>query len=253
MDLLYLPFSPSEPTPPQPNINTLEPQAQTAAQQVLHLPELLECVLLHLSQKDLLLSQRVCVSFHETVQTSPKLQRALFFQPDPKLPTEPYSREENGLKPCPHPGRKPENNRLLLRAFPGAYPTVTLVIRNDPPSREDLAVGRPGAEQWSWVVSISFPANTGESRLPASCSPAVHYPEASWRRMYLCQPPCESLHLVRKWQRSVNAAFVREEGITMGDFVDEATKTQERWHPSYISSDRDWHFEGNVKCSKIEE
>lgn len=71
--------------------------------------------------------------------------------------------------------------------------------------------------------------------------------------MYLCQPPCESLHLVRKWQRSVNAAFVREEGITMGDFVDEATKTQERWHPSYISSDRDWHFEGNIKCSKIEE
>jgi len=252
MDVLYLPYSPSEEAP-QSAIEILEPQAQTPAQQVLHLPELLESILYNLSQKELLLSQRVCNSFRNTVQTSPRLQRALFLLSDPKLPLEPFSRDENGLRKCvDRSGYKPENNRLLLRAFPAAYPKVTLVIRNVPPSREDYEVGRPGEEQWNWVVSISYPADTGDSPFPASCSPAVHYPEASWRRMYLCQPPCESLHLIRRYQRSSNAAFEREGGITMGDFVDEATKTQARWHPSYISSDRDWHFEGKIKCSKVE-
>ncbi|KAM3416545.1 hypothetical protein BST61_g8135 [Cercospora zeina] len=43
----------------------------------------------------------------------------------------------------------------------------------------------------------------------------------------------------------------------MGDFVDEATKPKpglegRDWHVSYISSDRDWHFEGSIKCSSVE-
>jgi hypothetical protein len=92
--------------------------------------------------------------------------------------------------------------------------------------------------------------------------------------MYLSQPPCTSLHLVRRWQRSINPAIVREDGIKMGEFVDEATMSRleddtsalslnngspdevpgeagRRWHRSYISSDRDWHFEGNIKCSSL--
>jgi hypothetical protein len=43
----------------------------------------------------------------------------------------------------------------------------------------------------------------------------------------------------------------------MGEFVDEATKTSEdghrSWNQSYISSDRDWHFEGNIEFSSLEE
>lgn len=46
--------------------------------------------------------------------------------------------------------------------------------------------------------------------------------------------------------------MIRDGGITMGDFVDETTREQPGWHPSYVSSDRDWHFEGNIKCSGIE-
>jgi sulfur transfer protein SufE len=43
----------------------------------------------------------------------------------------------------------------------------------------------------------------------------------------------------------------------MGDFYDEATRAipacEDRvWHNSYISSDRDWHFEGNIKCTAID-
>lgn len=214
-----------------------------ASELVFQLPELLEIILLHLSQKDLLLSQRVSRNFRQTVEGSVRLQKALFFAPDWNLECKAF----NAYATSNRPGRKPENNRLLLRAFPGCYPTVTLVIINDAPSTHDMETGRRGSEHWSWDVCISFPADQ-----PPNTKPAVLYPEASWRRMFLSQPPCTSLHLVRRWQRSSNPAIVREYGIRMGEFVDEATKTQD-WHQSYISSDRDWHFEGNIKYSSLEE
>ncbi len=249
---------------------------RSALIQVFHLPELLELILLHLSQKDLLLSQRTSLSFRHTIRTSPRLQKALFFAPDWNL----ESRNLVSKSKSNRPRGKPENNRLLLRAFPGCYPTVTLVIVNDgdgvqdsdsggavAQGQEELAGrsdGRRVSEHWSWDVCISFPgrfystsglirSDTLVADRPPNTSPAVLYPEASWRKMFLSQPPCTSLHLVRRWQRSLNPAIVREEGIKMGEFVDEATKTSCEWHHSYISSDRDWHFEGNIKCSSLGE
>jgi len=70
--------------------------------------------------------------------------------------------------------------------------------------------------------------------------------------MYLSQPPCTSLHLVRRWQRSSKVAMEHAAGITMGDFFDRC-QTPENWHRSFISSDRDWHFEGNIRFSSVEE
>ncbi|TKA41779.1 hypothetical protein B0A54_08205 [Friedmanniomyces endolithicus] len=215
------------------------------ASQVLQLPELLELVLLHLSQKDLLLSQRVSPTFRTTITHSPTLQRALFLAPD-------WNLERAGpfdLHPPTHyPGHKPANNRLLLRAFPGNYPTVSLVIVNDSPTPAEFATGRRGSEHWSWDVCVSFPAD----QLPR-CVPAVSYPEASWRRMYLCQPPCADLYLSRRYQRSARPAMVREGGITMGELFEVAVGARERgsWHPSFVSSDRDWHFEGTIRCSSV--
>lgn len=220
----------------------------TASHQVFHVPELLELILLQLSQKDILLSQRTSRSFRHTVLGSPRLQKALFFTPEWNF----AGRVLNAYTHNNQPGRKPENNRLLLRAFPGCYPTVTLVIEHDDPTTHDIAIGRRGSEHWSWEVCISFPAD----KTP-NTKPAVLYPEASWRRMFLSQPPCTSLHLMRRWQRSLNPAMVREGGIRMGEFVDEATKTtgnrHTNWHNSYISSDRDWHFQGNVQGFSFEE
>ena len=216
---------------------------ESAAVHLFRLPELLELVLLYLPQKDILLSQRVSRSFRNTISGSVRLQKALFFSPDWNLEGRTFNAYANNNRP----GRKPENNVLLLRAFPGCYPTVTLVIVNDPPNHNENEANRRGSEHWSWDVCICFPAD----RAP-NTKPAVLYPEASWRKMFLSQPPCTNLHLVRRWQRSHRPAIVREEGIKMGEFVDEATKTQD-WHSSYISSDRDWHFEGNIRCSSFEE
>lgn len=217
---------------------------ESAAIQVFRLPELLEMVLMSLSQKELLLSQRVSRNFRDTVKGSIRIQRALFLAPDWNLEGRTFDAYRTNGRPT---RMKPENNRLLLRVYPGCYPTVTLVIVNDAPTPNELAIGRRGGEHWSWDVCISFPADK-----PPSCNPAVDYPEASWRRMFLSQPPCTDLHLVRRYQRSLSPAMIRDGGITMGDFVQEA-KTAEAWHQSYISSDRDWHFEGNIQCSSVEE
>ncbi|KAK4544730.1 hypothetical protein LTR36_003979 [Oleoguttula mirabilis] len=213
-------------------------------EQVFRLPELLEVIFMNLPQKELLLCQRVSRSFQHTVEGSIHLQRALFLAPD-------WSLEGRVLDACSAMKRltrpKPENNRLLLRVYPGCYPTVTLVIVDYAPTPNELIIGRRGGEQWSWDICISFPAD----KPPNSC-PAVEYPEASWRRMFLSQPPCTKLHLVRRWQRSLKPAMIRNGGITMGDFVGEA-QTAGSWHESYISSDRDWHFEANIQCSSLED
>jgi hypothetical protein len=245
-----------------------------ATLRTLHLPELLEQILSHLPQRDLLLAQRTSRAFHQTINSSPKLQRALFLSPDPHLPASPitYLNPSTGTTSA---HRKPKNNSLLLRAFPGIYPTVSPVLCNLPPSREDVVHGRPGPEVWRWDVCISFPAGGGGGRsaaaggaattttesgqiasTPPTTNPATAHPTASWRRMYLSQPPCTALHLVRRWRRCRRKAVERAGGITMGDFVDEVTAKGaliaggdddgSGWSEGLIASDRDWHFEGTV-------
>ena len=235
----------------------------TATLRTLHLPELLEQILLHLPQRDLLLAQRTSRAFHQTINSSPKLQRALFFAADPHLPASPitYLNPSTGTTSA---HRRPQNNSLLLRAFPGIYPTVSPVLVNLPPSRQDVVAGRPGPEMWRWDVCISFPAgavvggnNQSAAPPPPTANPATAYPTASWRRMYLSQPPCTALHLVRRWRRCRRKAIERAEGITMGDFVDEVStkgavmagdggEGGSGWSEGLIASDRDWHFEGTV-------
>ncbi|KAK4953338.1 hypothetical protein LTR10_009047 [Elasticomyces elasticus] len=49
--------------------------------EVLNLPELLEIILLELPTRDLLLAQRVCITWKAAITSSPNIQRALFFRP----------------------------------------------------------------------------------------------------------------------------------------------------------------------------
>ncbi|KAF2770613.1 hypothetical protein EJ03DRAFT_326239 [Teratosphaeria nubilosa] len=225
--------------------------AESSINQVFRLPELLELILLNLPQRDILLCQRTSRNFRQTVEGSIRLQRALFFAPDWNLrgrSNDPYAATNRSDR------RKPENNRILRRAFDANYPTVTLHIENHAPIPSESAIGKRGSERWTWDVCISFPAG---DKTPTH-RPAVDYPEASWRRMYISQPPPQTLHLVRRWQKSLNAAIECEEGITMGGFYEccraqNLKKTTDSWHESYVGSDGDWHMEGNIRCSSIEE
>src|SRR5580700_1018744 len=56
----------------------------STSEQVLYNPELLECILLHLPERDLLVNaQRVSQLWNAIITTSPTLQRILYFQPFP--------------------------------------------------------------------------------------------------------------------------------------------------------------------------
>jgi hypothetical protein len=76
---------------------------------------------------------------------------------------------------------------------------------------------------------------------------AVLYEKASWRRMYLCQPPCTELYLARRWCRAARPAIASADGITMETFIENANKARELWNQLFISSDGDWHFEGPMR------
>lgn len=215
----------------------------TAMEQVFKLPELLEIILLDLSQKDVLFSQRVSTQFRDTISDSSKLQQALFLLPDWDRGTH----APNAHVACRQGGQSPQNNRLLLKAF-AHYPTISPVkpeYDDDTLSsgQQDRRRKSPG----SWDVNISWPSDAAPI-----CKAAVYYPEASWKRMFLSQPPVTELRLVRRWQLSIKPAIIENLGITMGVLVEATSKTQPNWHRSYISSDGDWHFEGNIKCISCE-
>ncbi|KAJ9624871.1 hypothetical protein H2203_004821 [Taxawa tesnikishii (nom. ined.)] len=233
--------------------------AGSAMSQVLDTPELLEQILTYLPPLELLVLQRVSQLWNGTINASPELQRQLFMRPDWRLEAKAFDpwREIN------RPGERPKNNRMLRRVLGGSYPTVTLKVITsgvDPAPEADndemfIAMSeldqrprRRSSGHWSWDVAISFPAD----KLPTN-DPAIYHESASWRKMYLTQPPCTTLHLVRRWQRAARPAIECETGITMGEFVDRAIKAKEAWNELFIASDRDWHFEGPIKCSKYED
>ncbi|TKA73388.1 hypothetical protein B0A49_06801 [Cryomyces minteri] len=222
--------------------------AAVAAHHVLHIPELLEAILLHLPPQTLLLAQRVCRTFRAVIRASIHIQRALFFAPQWHLP----ARRAHTWRTADRPGAKPANNRLLLRALPGCYPTVSSVVvggSGSPGSDSGIDCG-DAYEAWSWSVNVSFPSTAGAAaaQLP---HPSVAYPDATWRRMLMSQPPCTALHLVRRWARARDPAIVDAEGITMGRVAEMAGEGA--WSRGFVSSDGDWHFEGSIGYSCLEE
>lgn len=229
-----------------------------AAQRVLETPELLEMIISDLPTLEILVLQRVSPVWHGVISNSPAIQKLLFLRSDWNLEGKSF----NAYRAINRPGERPRNNRMLRRVLDGRYPTVTMKISNDDPEEQESGVrvpedtagidaprrSKPDVGVWSWDVNITFPAD----RLPASNS-AIMYEGASWRKMYICQPPCTALHLVRRWQRSSSAAMTCDTGITMDFFMDKASSVKDAWHHLFIGGDRDWHFEGPIKCSSIEE
>ncbi|KAK3617181.1 hypothetical protein LTR56_025461 [Elasticomyces elasticus] len=51
------------------------------ADEVMHFPELLETILVNLPTRDLLFASRICKTWKSTIDSSPRIQRALFLKP----------------------------------------------------------------------------------------------------------------------------------------------------------------------------
>ncbi|CAD0106613.1 unnamed protein product [Aureobasidium uvarum] len=220
-----------------------------SAQRVLETPELLEMILAELPPCQLLISQRVNILWHDLISNSPQLQQLLFMRPSwPKAkPFDSHlSCEAN------RPSQRPRNNMMLRKVLGGRYPTFTprVTSQKDEEEYADKGVESPDAnpnDHSSISRSVKSPSSYWTCDELPSNDAAVLYEKASWRRMYLCQPPCTELYLARRWCRAARPAIASEDGITMETFIEKANKARELWNQLFISSDGDWHFEGPMR------
>jgi hypothetical protein len=134
----------------------------SSTQSVLGMPELFENILLYLHRRTLLTAaQLVSRHWHTTIVHSPALQRALFFQPWPAIPSSSPSTAA-GKEQQPYP--QPEVNPLLAAAFAMFFD------------------GRPFQRDAFELLPFAHGSE-------ASCHDAFMRVGASWRRMLTCQPP----------------------------------------------------------------
>jgi hypothetical protein len=143
--------------------------ASLATHQALAIPEILECILLHLPLRDILSSaQRVNTLFRGIIDFSVSLQTALFFKPSfPKIsvpnPLLPYSSHSIFIDLRPH----------------ASPPFVSLKHLVDFPWPSDPGESLPQLSWSSWIKNKEVWERRG----------------ASWRRMLVVQPPIIELEL----------------------------------------------------------
>ncbi|KAM7185585.1 hypothetical protein V8F33_012328 [Rhypophila sp. PSN 637] len=162
-------------------LSQYEPQLQataTAIAKVLKCPELLELILLHLDLKSrITFAPRVSRFWFDTLNQSPSLRKASFFQAD------------RSLDP-PKPGERPCINPLLQEAF-GEY----FFNLSDSEAEGDRHIFRRAEYFWKLPWSPNnlhhLKAKTGSvADVEPSCRQRSFTRKgASWRRMLVSQPP----------------------------------------------------------------
>ncbi|KAI0136889.1 hypothetical protein BJ170DRAFT_589849 [Xylariales sp. AK1849] len=161
------PIGDSRLTPTQQYINiteltTLDVSSTPAKDRVLCVLELLEGILLKLDQKTLLVSAlRVCRGWKDLIVKSPSLQRHLFLEPDSKA--------------------FPVHNPLLARHFPYLFQHAE--------SADNVADPISLTSYKMMDSDLDFPSMPWLENNRA----AYQYPDASWKRMLVHQPPLHSL------------------------------------------------------------
>ncbi|PIA95682.1 hypothetical protein CB0940_10715 [Cercospora beticola] len=179
-----------------------------AAAQVLQTPELLEMILLSIPCRDLLLSQRVDRTWHSTIQGSVKLKRALFLAPTGPVVT------DHGTK------------RLL-------YKTDTWQVIDATRLDEVLfryAVDDETTEAYCLtmnpLMARLFPILGMEQKVGDIMPPlterfkaSLNHPDASWRKMLVCQPPVLFLY-ARDSSVAVEHRFTLDSVEPMGLGID---------------------------------
>lgn len=161
-----------------------------AYERVLATTEMLELTLFNLPMRDLLLAQRVSKRFKDVIDTSPTLQRALFFEPTPA-----FTPMEKGV-PAPNP--------LLVQDWRCSGPAI--FSKDGTP----FVVKVEGDTHGMWpfqgtnphiaihLIDITTPENKshlhGIATSETDCIPSLDkrcFPICSWRRMLVMQPPCD--------------------------------------------------------------
>lgn len=155
----------------------------SASEQVIYIPELLENILLHLPERDLLVNaQRVSQLWHSIITTFRSLQQKLYFQP---LPSTEYTTES-----IPNP--------ILQELFP---PWFRSFERNVPRT----FIGRDHFRNLDW--------NSSEAKREA-----YKRKDASWRRMLVAQPPVLEMTHTNRYHLG-DRRFVRGERPGTGERI----------------------------------
>lgn len=176
----------------------------SSTQTVLGMPELFENILLHVHLRTLLTAaQLVNREWRATIVNSPALQRALFFQPWPAIPSpSPSTGVGKEQQPCP----KPKINPLLAEAFPMFF--------------DKCCFGRRKSELASFAHNSA--AGYGDALLQVG---------ASWRRMLICQPPVMRLGIWHRYRPQRGPRLPNRD--CPGSFTCRAFSLQEEERPAW--------------------
>ncbi|KAJ9631901.1 hypothetical protein H2203_000301 [Taxawa tesnikishii (nom. ined.)] len=228
------------------NVTASMPPAQSA---VLSTPELLELVLLALAPRDLLLATRICRYWNHIIRTSVRIQRVLFFLPAP-LPSDPDESEattpriefnKRNLNKSATKNR--EAHPPLVLKGPMTLPrTLNPFFFSHPSDLDPLTTcSVPGSSQtvghfWVHVRSLPSLVIPSSSTYPTRAASSSPSQQPSWKRMYLTQPPLQSLTLDGtvggRGQEGLVESSADSGGLRMGDLENGLTEMVKRWEGS---------------------
>ena len=165
--------------------------------------ELLEMTLLFLPMRSLLRAQRVSKHFNALMENSISIQRALFFEPAP------LTHDGRFVKPIMHPilakrtkgSKKPKSIPLMKDvedvAVTFEVDSVEAVDDNDNDDDQDDDDDDDTNEDWvsdgvvptyKVIVNLRYIKHAvRDNRISEFCT---CFPEGSWRKMLVSQPPC---------------------------------------------------------------
>ena len=220
-----------------------------AMQNTLALPELLENIISHLPERDILCrAQRVSRNWKNIIDSSPGIQRKIWLQPIEQTAISPAGFDEDDLK-----------------IFAGApiYPRTTLIsplLRSQDPSNTHLKLSL------DFFISMKPMELYGEPPKSAGCShfrpnltmaPPKNYEEIkaynkampsqvpTWRNVYLSEPPVTTAMLMVSYyyqappdSRNLFKVLIRDKiGVTMGLVYDTLAATMPIYDESLESPD----------------
>ena len=196
----------------------------TASSRVFAIPELLENILLHLPERDLLLAQRVNKTFRDVTTASVHLQRKLFFTAD--LVSE----------DVPAFGLKRNTFTEIFRPKEGFYFTDYRLMsdRYLPLWRDwcyknvestmslDEYVGDPRYPRYSSLKDIQIMLHVVQ--LDFKALKKADHPSASWKRMFFTQPALREMEIsiIHFCHDTFFCSVTLEDisGLRMGQFIE---------------------------------
>lgn len=201
-----------------------EDMAHVARRKVLEqIPELLENVLVHLPLKVLFQVQRVSRQFRDTVQQSPSIQTKLWLRPSIRKSKQQWELTRFQSPPPKHNFSRHDTtqpqNTIHLYTPAVLHPLVGTALKREYYADHYHKTTSPPTASRKHIKIREFlnSINPTNPASPPSCS------TASWKSMFLTDPPCTHAQLFVTWDHDpqrlglLHSPLVVDSGIKLGD------------------------------------